>query len=58
MPEQTRIAFLAEYRDARAAYDFDRAIEMVFAAMDQDATEPAEPRLMDELRGLHQPAAA
>jgi hypothetical protein len=57
MSQQTRIAYLAEYRAARAVGDFDRAIEMVFDAMDHDATNPDQP-LMPEIRGLHQPAAA
>ena len=57
MSQQTRIAYLAEYRAARADGDFDRAIEMVFDAMDHDATNPDQP-LMPEIRGLHQPAAA
>jgi len=57
MPDQTVIAYLAEYRAARAGGHYDRAIEIVFAAMDHDATNDG-PRLMDEIRGLHQPAAA
>ncbi|MCP3820089.1 hypothetical protein NLX86_18910 [Streptomyces sp. A3M-1-3] len=58
MSEQTRIAYLAEYRAARADGDYDAAITIVFAALDHDAQHPDQPRLMDELRGLHQPAAA
>ncbi|WPO70223.1 hypothetical protein [Streptomyces sp. KN37] len=58
MSEQTRVAFLAEYRSARAVEDFDRALELAFAAMDHDADHPDEPSLMAELRGLHTPAAA
>lgn len=57
MPEQTVVAYLAEYRNARASGDYDRAIEIVFDAMDHDATSDG-PRLMDEIRGLHQPATA
>jgi hypothetical protein len=57
MPEQTVIAYLAEYRAARAAGDFDRAISIVFDAVEQDANNPTG-RLLDEIRGLHQPAAA
>lgn len=57
MPEQTVIAYLAEYRDARASGDYDRAISIVFDAIEQDATNPTV-RLLDEIRGLHQPAAA
>lgn len=58
MPDQTRAAFLAEYRDARANGHYDRALAIGLAAMDHDAQHPDEPRLMDEIRGLHQPAAA
>ncbi|MFC9268962.1 hypothetical protein ACFTXJ_14465 [Streptomyces zhihengii] len=58
MSEQTRIAVLAEYRDARAKGDYDRALEIGLAAMDIDAKDPGGIRLMDELRGLHQLAAA
>lgn len=58
MSQQTRAAFLAEYRDARASGDHDRALEIGLAAVEYDAQNPDEPRLMDELRGLHQPAAA
>jgi hypothetical protein len=58
MSEQTRVAFLAEYRKARHDEDFDRALELAFAAMDLDADHPDEPSLMAELRGLHTPAAA
>jgi hypothetical protein len=57
MSQQTRIAYLAEYRDARATGDYDRAIAIVFDAIEHDATNDG-PRLMDEIRGLHQPAAA
>lgn len=57
MSQQTRVAYLAEYRDARANGDYDRAISIVFDAMDHDASNDG-PRLMDEIRGLHQPAAA
>lgn len=57
MPDQTRVAYLAEYRNARANGDYDRAISIVFDAMDHDATNPDEP-LMPEIRGLHQLAAA
>ena len=58
MPEQTRVAFLAEYRSARQAEDFDRALEIALAAIDHDAAHPDEPPLMPEIRGLHLPAAA
>jgi hypothetical protein len=58
MPEQTRVAFLAEYRSARQARDFDRALEIALAAIDHDAANPHEQSLMDEIRGLHLPAAA
>ena len=58
MSSQTRTAFLAEYRAARAAEDFDRALEIGLAAVEYDAANPGEPPLMDEIRGLHTPAAA
>lgn len=58
MSSQTRVAFLAEYRKARNEEDFDRALEIAFAAMDHDNDHPDEPSLMAELRGLHLPAAA
>lgn len=58
MPTQTRVAFLAEYRNARQTGDFDRALEIGLAAMEYDAANPDEPSLMDEIRGLHLPAAA
>ncbi|MEV5347168.1 hypothetical protein [Streptomyces achromogenes] len=58
MPEQTRVAFLAEYRAARQRGDYDRALEIGLAAIDYDAEHPDEPPLMDEIRGLHLPAAA
>jgi hypothetical protein len=58
MSSQTRSAFLAEYRSARAAEDFDRALEIGLAAIDYDRDHPGEPPLMDEIRGLHLPAAA
>ncbi|GAA2929674.1 hypothetical protein [Streptomyces enissocaesilis] len=58
MSEQTRIAYLAEYRAARAAGDYDRALEIGLAAIDIDNANPDGPRLMDEIRGFHQPAAA
>jgi hypothetical protein len=58
MSSQTRSAFLAEYRSARAAEDFDRALEIGLAAIEYDANHPDEPALMDEIRGLHLPAAA
>lgn len=57
MSQQTRIAYLAEYRAARASGDYDRAIEMVFDAIEHDESNPDQP-LMPEIRGLHQPAAA
>jgi hypothetical protein len=58
MPVQTRTAFLAEYRKALADEDFDRALEIAFAAVDHDNDHPAEPSLMAELRGMHVKAAA
>jgi hypothetical protein len=58
MSSQTRSAFLAEYRAARARHDYDKALEIGLAALDYDAEHPDEPPLMDELRGLHLPAAA
>ncbi|MFJ8929273.1 hypothetical protein ACIRLA_22110 [Streptomyces sp. NPDC102364] len=58
MSSQTRTAFLAEYRGARAVEDFDRAVEIVFAAMDFDNDHPDEPSLTAELRGMHAKAAA
>ncbi|WPO74006.1 hypothetical protein [Streptomyces sp. KN37] len=58
MSEQTRVAYLAEYRKARHEEDFDRALELAFAAMDHDVDHPDEPSLMAELRGLHTKAAA
>ncbi|SDN18275.1 hypothetical protein [Streptomyces wuyuanensis] len=57
MSQQTRIAYLNEYRAARAKGDYDRAISIVFDAMEHDEANPDEP-LMPEIRGLHQPAAA
>lgn len=57
MSDQTRSAYLAEYRAARAVGDFDRAVEIVFAAMDHDAQHPDEAPLTAELRGLHVKAA-
>jgi len=56
MSEQTRIAYLNEYRAARAAKNFDRAIDIVFDAIDRDEKNTSGPRLMDEIRGLHTPA--
>lgn len=58
MSAQTRVAFLAEYRKARKEEDFDRALEIAFAAMDHDEDHPDEPSLMAELRGMHYLAAA
>lgn len=58
MSDQTRIALLAEYRDARAKNDLDRQLGVQIAAVDLDTKSPEGPRLMDELRGLHTPAAA
>ena len=58
MSTQTRVAFIAEYRQARKDKDFDRALEIAFAAMDHDEDHPNEPSLMAELRGLHTKAAA
>ena len=58
MSSQTRSAFLAEYRSARAAEDFDRALEIGLAAIEHDNDHPGEPSLMAEIRGLHLPAAA
>lgn len=58
MPEQTRRALLAEYRDARAKGDLDRQLDIKLAATDHDQTHPDAPRLMDEIRGLDLPAAA
>lgn len=58
MPEQTRRALLAEYRDARATGDLNRQLDIKLAATDHDRTNPDAPRLMDELRGLDLPAAA
>lgn len=58
MPVQTRIAYLAEYRAARATGRFDRALEMALEAWDHDADHPDEPSLMAELRGLHTKAVA
>jgi len=53
MPENARIAYLAEYRDARAKGDYERAIDIVFDAVDRD-----ERHLLDEIRGLHTKAVA
>ncbi|GGX40460.1 hypothetical protein [Streptomyces noursei] len=58
MPENTRIAVLNEYRDAVAKGDLDRQLGIQIAAVDLDQNDPDGPRLMDEIRGLHQPAAA
>lgn len=58
MSVQTRTAFLAEYRQARSIEDFDRAVEIVFAAMDFDNDHPDEAGLTAELRGMHVKAAA
>ncbi|MFG3660261.1 hypothetical protein [Streptomyces sp. NPDC047706] len=58
MPEQTRLAVLAEYRAARADEDYQRALDIAMAAMDHDEAHPDEPPLMPELRGMHLPAAA
>ncbi|MFF7184688.1 hypothetical protein ACFZAR_05515 [Streptomyces sp. NPDC008222] len=58
MPEQTRVAVLAEYRDARAKRDYQRALDIVLGAIDHDDEHPDDPPLMDEIRGLHLPAAA
>ncbi|MFD8771407.1 hypothetical protein [Streptomyces sp. NPDC059916] len=58
MPNQTRTAFLAEYRKARHDGDFDRALEIAFAAMDHDQDHPDDMPLMPELRGMHYLAAA
>jgi antitoxin component HigA of HigAB toxin-antitoxin module len=58
MSEQTRIAVLAEYRAARAAEDYQRALDIVLVAIDHDDEHPTEPPLTAELRGLHLPAAA
>jgi hypothetical protein len=53
MSENTEIAYLAEYRDARRKGDYERAIDIVFDAIDRD-----ERHLLDEIRGLHTKAAA
>lgn len=58
MTEQTRTALLGEYRHARATGNYDRALEVGLAAIEYDADHPDEPRLMDELRGLHEKAVA
>jgi hypothetical protein len=58
MSEQTRVAVLAEYRAARAAEDYQRALDIVLGAIDHDEQHPADPPLTAELRGLHTPAAA
>ena len=58
MPDQTRVAVLAEYRAARAAEDYQRALDIVLGAIDHDEQHPDQPPLMDEIRGLHLPAAA
>ncbi|MEE4419551.1 hypothetical protein [Streptomyces bugieae] len=58
MPENTRIAYLNEYRDALHKDDLDRQLGLQLAALDLDQADPDGPRLMDEIRGLHQPAAA
>lgn len=58
MPDQTRVAFLNEYRAARAAGDAQRVTDVLLGAIEYDADHPDGPRLMDELRGLDTPAAA
>lgn len=58
MPENTRIALLNEYRDAVAKGDLDRQLSIQIAAIDLDQADPDGPRLMDEMRGLSQLAAA
>ncbi|MEE6264909.1 hypothetical protein V2E29_04510 [Streptomyces diastatochromogenes] len=58
MPESTRIAYLNEYRDAVAKGDLDRQLGIQIAAIDLDQADPDGPRLMDEIRGFRQPAAA
>ena len=58
MPDQTRVAVLAEYRAARAAEDYQSALDIVLAAIDHDEQHPDQPPLTAELRGLHLPAAA
>lgn len=58
MPPQTRAALLVEYLSARAAGDFDRALEIGIGAFEHDQAHPDEPRLMDELRGLSAEAVA
>jgi hypothetical protein len=58
MPTQTRLAVLAEYRAARATEDYQRALDIVLGAIDHDEQHPDEQPLMDEIRGLHLPAAA
>ncbi|GES27895.1 hypothetical protein AB0G60_02765 [Streptomyces angustmyceticus] len=58
MPENTRIAYLNEYRHAVAKNDLPRQLEIQLAAIDLDQADPDGPRLMDEIRGLHQLAAA
>jgi hypothetical protein len=58
MSEQTRVAYLAEYRAARADGDFQRALDIVLDAIDRDEQHPEAPSLTAEIRGLHTPAAA
>lgn len=58
MPENTRIAYLNEYRDAVAKNDLDRQLGIQLAAIDLDSVDSDGPRLMDEIHGLHQLAAA
>ncbi|WP_255951577.1 hypothetical protein [Streptomyces odontomachi] len=58
MREQTRIAFLNEYRAARSSGDAQRVTDVLLGAVEYDAAHTDGPRLMDELRGLDTPAAA
>ena len=57
MTYQTRTALLAEYGHARATGNLDLALEVGLAAIEYDAAHPDEPRLMDEIRGLHKVVA-
>jgi len=49
---QSRAAFLAEFMGARASGQIDRVLDVLLGAVDHDESNPDEPRLMDEIRGI------
>lgn len=56
--EGLALKLLDEFRAAWSEGDHDRMSEVMLAAVDLDRANPDHPRLMDEIRGLRQPAVA